>query len=168
MIKPKILFYCRYNSIRSQMAEAILRKYAGSRVDVFSAGLELHDIHPYTYQVMAEKDIDMRGQSVKSIWQYYGKYHFRFMIQLSDPGEITLPKYPEMSEEVLNWKINDPLLHPESAANLIIKFRKVRDEIDFHIRELLEKTGLQIAPFGYPWFCLDETTPLVSSPRYPN
>ena len=36
--KPLILFVCRHNTGRSQMAEAYLRKFAGNIVDVASAG----------------------------------------------------------------------------------------------------------------------------------
>ena len=36
----KILFICQHNSGRSQIAEAYLKKLAGDRADVASAGLE--------------------------------------------------------------------------------------------------------------------------------
>jgi len=40
MDKRRILFVRVHNSVRSQMAEAFLKKYGGDRFDVESAGLE--------------------------------------------------------------------------------------------------------------------------------
>ncbi|HDQ45164.1 MAG TPA: hypothetical protein ENN17_06685 [bacterium] len=37
--KKRVLFYCKHNSCRSQMAEALLRNRAGDVYEVFSAGL---------------------------------------------------------------------------------------------------------------------------------
>ncbi len=39
MKKERILFFCKHNSCRSQMAEAYLRRLAGSHFEVFIAGL---------------------------------------------------------------------------------------------------------------------------------
>jgi arsenate reductase len=36
--KPEVLFICRHNSCRSQMAEAFLRSMAGDRFEVSSCG----------------------------------------------------------------------------------------------------------------------------------
>lgn len=41
--KALILFVCRHNTGRSQMAEAYLRHFAGDAVDVLSAGTEAAD-----------------------------------------------------------------------------------------------------------------------------
>lgn len=36
--KPLVLFVCKHNTGRSQMAQAYLRRYAGDKVEVASAG----------------------------------------------------------------------------------------------------------------------------------
>jgi arsenate reductase len=61
MNKTKILFMCTGNSARSQIAEALLRKYAGDKFDVYSAGLEAKNINPYTKQIMQEIGITLEG-----------------------------------------------------------------------------------------------------------
>jgi arsenate reductase len=158
--KPKVLFYCRDNSIRSQMAEAMLRDYAGNWVDVYSAGLELHEIHPYTYQAMAEMDIDMRGQRTKPLWQYYVGYHFKTIINLCDNGEGYIPNSIGICDETIRWFVKNPLDHPTGAPDMLNQFRAVRDTLDLLVRGWIEKNKLPVAPFGYPWLCMDETTPL--------
>jgi len=45
--KKRILFFCKHNSCRSQMAEAYLKNMAADRFEVFSAGLTPRMIHPF-------------------------------------------------------------------------------------------------------------------------
>ncbi len=75
--KRNVLFLCTHNSCRSQMAEAFLRKYAGDRFNVFSAGLEPTEIDPMTREVMHEVGLDLEGQSVQGredvSWQAPGE-----------------------------------------------------------------------------------------------
>ena len=43
MKKTKIAFVCVHNSCRSQIAEALTKKFASDSIEVYSAGTELKD-----------------------------------------------------------------------------------------------------------------------------
>jgi arsenate reductase len=65
--KPFVLFVCRHNTGRSQMAEAYLRRYAGDSV-VVSAGTTPSDhVDPTVIQAMAEVGIDISAARPKLI-----------------------------------------------------------------------------------------------------
>ena len=66
ILVPFVLFVCRHNTGRSQMAEAYLRHFAGERVEVASAGTVAADEpHPGVVAVMAEDGIDIRAARPK-------------------------------------------------------------------------------------------------------
>ena len=99
--KPQILFLCTGNSARSQMAEAFVRKYAGGHFNAFSAGLEPGAVNPYTIRVMDEIDIDIRGQWSKSIKEYLGKEHFKYLITVCSDAEKNCPTvWPGVNERL--------------------------------------------------------------------
>jgi len=63
---PFVLFVCRHNTGRSQMAEAYLRHFAGDRVEVASAGtIAADEPHPGVVAVMAEDGINIHGARPK-------------------------------------------------------------------------------------------------------
>ena len=69
-IKKKVLFLCTNNSIRSQMAEGILKTYYKDKYDSFSAGINPAPINPYAVEVMKEIGIDLSNQNSKSIKKF--------------------------------------------------------------------------------------------------
>ena len=70
--KPRVLFLCTHNAARSQMAEALLREYAGDRFDAYSAGLEPTAVHPLTRQVLVEAGVDVDGLRAKGVNEFLG------------------------------------------------------------------------------------------------
>src|SRR5207342_1749488 len=76
--RARVLFLCTGNSARSQMAEALLRRHAGDRFEVYSAGLEPKGIHPLTIRVMNEIGIPLEGHRSKSIDEFLGKVSVRY------------------------------------------------------------------------------------------
>ena len=68
MKKPLILFVCRHNTGRSQMAEAYLRHFAGDAVEAVSAGTEAADApNPGVVAAMAEDGIDISAARPKLV-----------------------------------------------------------------------------------------------------
>ncbi len=66
ILVPFVLFVCRHNTGRSQMAEAYLRHFAGERVEVASAGtLAADEPHPGVIDAMAEDGIDVHAARPK-------------------------------------------------------------------------------------------------------
>lgn len=66
--KPLILFVCRHNTGRSQMAEAYLRGFAGDALEVASAGTEAADRpDPEVVAAMHDDGIDIANARPKLI-----------------------------------------------------------------------------------------------------
>jgi phosphate transport system protein len=132
--KPKILFLCTHNSARSQMAEAFLRKNAGDRYEVHSAGLEPGVINPYTRCVMAEVGLDLAGQRSKSLSEYLGKVQFAYLITVCDHADEQCPFFPGQGTR-LHWSFEDPSAAVGREDEKLARFRQVRDVIEARILE---------------------------------
>ncbi|HUY41109.1 MAG TPA: heat-shock protein HtpX [Candidatus Dormibacteraeota bacterium] len=66
--KPLVLFVCRHNTGRSQMAEAYLRRFAGDAIDVVSAGTQAADaLDAGVVTAMLEDGIDISSARPKRI-----------------------------------------------------------------------------------------------------
>ena len=144
MNRIRVLFLCTGNSARSQMAEALLREYAGDRFEVYSAGLEPKDIHPYTWRVMKEIGLDLAGQRSKHVSEYMGKMHFGYVVTVCAQAEEKCPAaFPGMGQR-LHWALDDPAAFVGTDAEIRRKFRQVRDQIEERIRVWLAE--LDISP----------------------
>ena len=137
MGNTKVLFLCTGNSARSQMSEALLRKYAGDKYDVYNAGLKPQDINPLARQVMLEIGISLEGQYAKHVSEYMGKLHFGYLIIVCSDAEKVCPStFPGISHH-LRWAFDDPVMFDGPKDEQLQKFREVRDQIDKRIKEWL-------------------------------
>jgi arsenate reductase len=136
-MKQKVLFLCTGNSARSQIAESILRKQAGDRFEVFSAGLEPKGILPLTVQVLEEKGYDLAGQYSKSLDEYRGKVQFDYLITVCGNAEQRCPLFPGMGTR-LHWPFDDPAAVEGSDEDMLDAFRTTRDAIETQILDWLK------------------------------
>jgi arsenate reductase len=135
-MKPRVLFLCTHNQARSQMAEALRRKHAGDRFEVYSGGLEPLDIHPSTVKVMEEVGLDISEHRTKGIEQWLGRRHFGYLITVCAKAEPLCPTFPGVSQRLF-WPIEDPVASEDVADDELQRFREARDEIERRILEWL-------------------------------
>ena len=134
MEKPRVLILCTKNSARSQMAEALLKKYAGNRFEVHSAGFDPTEIHPLTREVMREVGLDLKDQRAKSIKEYLGKVIFTYLITVCEKAEKDCPiAFPGVQLRMY-WPFEDPVGVNGSDTQKLQKFREIRDKIEQRIQ----------------------------------
>ena len=132
------MFLCTHNSCRSQMAEGLLKKLAGGKFEVHSAGVEPTSVHLLAKKVMKEIGIDISGQQSKSVDEFLGK-EFDYVITVCDNARQTCPFFPG-NHELLHWNIEDPAATQGSEEERLMVFRKFRDQIRDHIQRLINTT----------------------------
>lgn len=128
--KANVLVLCTGNSCRSQMAEGFLRKMAGDRFNVYSAGsVPKERIHPLAVRVMQEVDIDLNLQHPKDVKEFLGRLSVRHLIVVCSAAEKECPRiFPNVLDR-LYWPIDDPDAYEGSEDAKRIEFRRVRDDI---------------------------------------
>jgi len=153
MDKLKVLFVCSGNSVRSIMAEAILRSQAGDVFDVYSGGLEVKGINPLTLQVLEESGISTWGLQSKTLDEYVGKVNFAYLITVCSVADIRCPIFMGQGMR-LHWPFADPTFMDGTMEEKLAAFRKTRDEIAETLDWWLSRQGLGRS---YQWAASDAT-----------
>jgi protein-tyrosine-phosphatase len=122
-----VLFVCVHNAGRSQMAAGYLRRLAGDRVEVRSAGsLPGDQVNPVAVAVMKEVGIDISGEQPKVLTpEAVGASDYVITMGCGD----ACPFYP--GKTYLDWVLDDPAGQPVETV------RVIRDEIERRVRALL-------------------------------
>jgi arsenate reductase len=143
--KPRVLFLCRHNSARSQMAEGLLRHFGGDRFDVFSAGTEATMVRPLAIRAMQELGIDISRQESKTLERYLDQ-SFHKVITVCDQANEACPVFFGARER-LHWSFPDPSKATGTEAEQLSVYREVRDSIRKRIeQELLAPEVISAAP----------------------
>jgi arsenate reductase len=125
--RRRVLFLCTHNSVRSQMAEGLLRHLAGDRFEVYSAGTEATSVRPEAIKVMAELGVDISGQESKTLDSYVDE-PFDYVVTVCDDANEACPVFPGAKNR-LHWSFRDPSRATGSDEARLRVFRRVRDEI---------------------------------------
>ena len=140
MEKKKVLFVCIHNAGRSQIAEELLRKLAGDRFEVESAGLEPGKLNPIVVETLKEEGIDITGKQTKAVFDLVKKAdHYSYVITVCDESSAErCPIFPGLSQR-LHWSFTDPSKFEGTHDEKLTKTRKVKEEIRSQIKEWLRE-----------------------------
>lgn len=133
--KPKIAFICVENSNRSQMAEAFARLHGGEGIEAYSAGSKPSGmVNPKAVEAMKERGYDLTKHTSKSLEALPGELDVVVTMGCGD----TCPNVK--AKRRLDWSLPDPkTLTPD-------EYRKVRDEIEQRVKNLLTEVINQKSP----------------------
>jgi arsenate reductase (thioredoxin) len=137
--KPFVLFVCRHNTGRSQMAEAYLRHFAGDAIEVASAGTEAAESpNAGVVAAMAEDGIDISRARPKLVDPEVALRADRIITMGCDVTGV-----PRIDED---WGLADP----KGAAPEQV--RQIRDAV----KGKAQRLAIEMAAFGRAGALRDE------------
>ena len=115
----------------------------GSRLEVYSAGIETHGLNPNAVKVMQEVGIDISNQTSQNLTEF-SDIPVDFVITVCAHAHETCPLFPG-DAIVIHHGFDDP---PKLAADATTEdealshYRRVRDDIRAYVEELPETLHL--------------------------
>ena len=130
-----VLFACSNNSIRSPIAEGILKHLHGHQIYVDSVGVRGTEVDGFAIAIMEEVGIDIGNHKPKT-FEDLEDTSYDLVISLSPEAQhkaVELTRY--MSCEVEFWNTFDPSIAHGSRDVRLDAFRQVRDELRERIKK---------------------------------
>jgi len=123
----RVVFVCIHNANRSQMAEAFARVHGGERVEPYSAGSQPSGrVNPRAIESMREKGYDLSTHGSKSL-NDLPDVEWDAVVTMGCGDECPFLRARRRED----WNLPDPKDMPPE------QFRRVRDEIEARVKELL-------------------------------
>ncbi|MBD2741871.1 arsenate reductase, glutathione/glutaredoxin type [Coleofasciculus sp. FACHB-1120] len=135
----RVMFVCKKNSARSQMAEGFAKTLGKGKIEVISSGLEASQVRPEAIATMKEIGIDITNQHSKPLSDFKAE-DFDVVISLCGCG-VNLPTDWVLREVFEDWQLDDPAEQPEI-------FPRVRDQIKERVTKLIESLKEEATPVG--------------------
>lgn len=126
----RVMFVCKKNSSRSQMAEGFAKALGVGKIEVTSSGLEASSVRPEAIATMKDIGIDISDQTSNALSEFQPE-DFDAVISLCGCG-VNLPPEWLTREYFDDWQLDDPAEQPEI-------FPRVRDEVRERVEALIAK-----------------------------
>lgn len=147
-LPQSVLFCCDHNSVRSPMAEGLMKKFYGTGSYVQSAGVRNElDIDGFAIAVCMELGVELSRHRTRSFddMQQWGDdlSSFDLVVALSAASQrraLELTRFFHLAVEY--WPVLDPTGLGETRADKMAAFRQTRDQI---AARLIDRWGQPVA-----------------------
>ncbi|AFL69252.1 arsenate reductase ArsC [Sulfurospirillum barnesii] len=135
----KVLFVCIHNSARSQMAEALLRKYGHDAFEAYSAGFEPGVLNPLAVKALKEEGLDISTHQTTSVFDLFKEGRlFHYVITVCDESSSErCPVFPGQAQRI-HWSFKDPSRFEGSDEEKLVQTKEVMREIKAAVLTLIE------------------------------
>ena len=126
--KRRVIFLCKENAARSQMAEALLKRKYGDRYEVSSAGSQPGKLNPLAVKVMQEMGIDISMSRPKSVDEFIRPgLEFDYVVTLCEEAARECPFLPAIHQ--VHKPFADPARYYGTEEERLANMRSLRDQI---------------------------------------
>jgi protein-tyrosine-phosphatase len=138
-----VLFACTHNSLRSPMAEALMKYLHGQQIYVQSVGVRPTELDPFAVAALDEIGIDLSRHRPKGFEDLEDDY-FDLVISLSPEAQHRAVELTRTSScEIEFWPMLDASLTEGSREVRLAAYRTMRDD-------LLARLTRRFPPRGAP------------------
>jgi protein-tyrosine-phosphatase len=138
-----VLFACTNNSVRSPMAEALLKFLLGHRIYVDSCGLRSQTVDPFAVEAMEELGIDLSRHRAKTFDDLEDS-SYDLIVSLSPEAQHRAVELTRtMACEVEFWPTFDATAVEGTREQRLAAYRQVRDMLK---RRIESRFALDLKP----------------------
>jgi protein-tyrosine-phosphatase len=124
-----VLFTCTWNTVRSPMAEGIMKNLVGTSLFVDSVGVRKGDPDAFTAVVLEEIGVDISAHRPKTFEELEDE-SYDLVISLSPEAQHKAVEMTRSSNcEVEFWHTMDPSIVDGSRDMRLMAYRTIRDQL---------------------------------------
>jgi protein-tyrosine-phosphatase len=117
------------------MAEALIVERSAHSIEARSAGSHPKQLHPNAVRVMAERGIDISGNTTKHLRRYV-RGHFDSVVTLCDKVREVCPEFPH-EPATSHWSMPDPAAEGSTDEESYPAFVRAADELEIRVPQLI-------------------------------
>jgi len=134
--KVKVLFLCKGNPSRGQIAEGFLNAEAGDKFIGVNAATASVTLDPLAEKVMEEVGIDISSEKSKTIPEVF-RERFSYVVGIYNQAKERAPVFP-FTYKIVKWSLEEPCGIGNDNEEQISAFRQTRDQIQDNVRKFLK------------------------------
>lgn len=142
-IPSAVLFACTQNTVRSPMAEALMKHLHGTRTYVDSAGLRAGELDPLAVEVIRELGIDLSRHKPKTFDDMHDSFYDVIITLSPEAQHRAIEMTRTMACDVEYWPTLDATIVEGSREQRLAAYRQVRDHL---MRRILQRFPLMPGP----------------------